>query len=123
MHELPVTQALLDLALEQAKKAHAARVADIYIEVGQLSSYVDDSIQFYWDIISRGTLAEGAELHFQRIPLQMQCKTCESTFQPSEHSFACPDCGSEQVHITAGEELRMVGIDIERREQPEEVIR
>lgn len=119
MHELSVTQALLDLALEHAKKAKAARVDGIYVEVGRLSSYVDDSIQFYWDILSQGTMAEGAQLHFKRIPFEMQCNECDVTFYPDPDTFDCPHCGSREVHVAAGEELRMTAIDIEREGETE----
>ena len=121
MHELPVTQALLDLVVERAAAAQAARVTDIYIEIGQLASYVDESVQFYWDIISGGTAAEGANLHFQRIPLSIQCTACGRSFQPDGRTFDCPDCGSERVRVTSGEEFQLVGLDVERAAQPRTV--
>lgn len=55
MHEMAVTEGLLTLAEEHAGKAQAARVTDVYMVIGQLSSFVDDSIQFYWEIMSEGT--------------------------------------------------------------------
>jgi hypothetical protein len=57
MHELPVTESILDIAVKHARQANAQRIADIYLVIGQLSSIVDDSIQFYWDIIAKDTLA------------------------------------------------------------------
>ncbi|MEX2161373.1 MAG: hydrogenase maturation nickel metallochaperone HypA [Anaerolineales bacterium] len=118
MHELSVTQALLDLALDHAKKAHAVQVTDIYLEIGQLSSYVDDSVQFYWDLISAGTLAEKARLHFHRTGLEMTCQACGNEFAPNEVTFACPQCGSEKVRVSAGEEFRLTAIDVERGPVP-----
>jgi hydrogenase nickel incorporation protein HypA/HybF len=117
MHELAVTQALLDLVIERSDAVQATRVTDIYIEVGQLSSYVDDSVQFYWDIISRGTRAEGASLHFKRIALEMQCTACGARFLPDSESFACPQCGSDQVLVTAGDVFCLTGLDVERGAQ------
>ncbi|MEX2143269.1 MAG: hydrogenase maturation nickel metallochaperone HypA [Anaerolineales bacterium] len=118
MHELSVTQALLDLVVQRAATAQAARVTDIYIEIGDLASYVDESIQFYWDIISAGTAAKGARLHFERIPLTMHCTACEKSFQPDGKTFNCPGCGSEKVRVMSGEEFRLVGLDVERAAQP-----
>lgn len=120
MHELPVTQALLELVLERGAGANAARVTDIYVEIGQLSSYVDDSVQFYWDIISRGTMAERARLHFRRIPLELRCTICGEQFHPSGESFACPHCGSDAVMVAAGEAFCMVGLDVEKERAPVE---
>ena len=58
MHELTVTESLLELALRHAKTNDTKRINDLYLVIGQLSSIVDDSVQFYWDIIAKNTLAE-----------------------------------------------------------------
>ena len=114
MHELTVTQSLLALCLRQAETEGAARVTNIYIEIGQLSSYVDEAVQFYWDIISEGTLAEGSTLHFSRIPMRLECRDCGEGFEPGDTSFACPKCGGDRVQVAAGEGLQLIAIDIER---------
>ena len=113
MHELPITQAVLDLVLEHADRAGAERITDIQLVIGELSSYVDDSIQFYWDIISRDTPAEGARLHFRRVPLQFECRDCRAVFTPDGESFRCTACSSEHVRVAAGDELRVEAIDVE----------
>jgi hydrogenase nickel incorporation protein HypA/HybF len=118
MHELAVTQALLALVVERAAAAQAAKVTDIHIEIGDLASYVDESVQFYWDIISKDTAAEGAILHFARIPLSMRCSACEKEFKPDGMTFSCPNCSSDKVQVVSGEEFRLVGLDIERAAQP-----
>ena len=61
MHELAITQSILNIVLRHPEQAGAQRVTDIHIVMGELSTNVDDSIQFYWDIIARETPAEGAE--------------------------------------------------------------
>lgn len=76
MHELPVTESILSIALKHAQAAGAQRVTDIHIVLGKFSSIVDDSVQFYWDLISAGTICEGARLHFQRLTPRMQCQDC-----------------------------------------------
>jgi hydrogenase nickel incorporation protein HypA/HybF len=73
MHELTITESLLEIVLRHADKAGAHRVRDLFLVIGQLSSIVDDSVQFYWDIISDGTIAEGAKLHFNRIATEIEC--------------------------------------------------
>ena len=67
MHELSVTESLLKIALEHAANANAKRITDLHIVIGELASMVDDSIQFYWDIIAKDTIAEKAKLHFHRV--------------------------------------------------------
>ena len=62
MHELGVTQSLLDLAVRHAQQAGAARVTQLNVVIGQMANIVDDSVQFYWEIIAQDTIAAGAVL-------------------------------------------------------------
>jgi hydrogenase nickel incorporation protein HypA/HybF len=113
MHELAVTESLLNIALQHAQQAQAVRVTDLYLVLGQLSSIVDDSVQFYWDTISEGTICEGAQLHFERVPATLLCLDCSHAYTLPDQLIACPQCGSERVKVTAGEEFRLDSIDVE----------
>lgn len=113
MHELSVTQSLLELALRHAEQRRAARVTQLHLVIGDLSSIIDDSVQFYWDIISRGTIAEGAVLHFKRVRTRMRCRACDVEYEPERGTLACPVCASTQVQVIAGEEFYLDAIDIE----------
>jgi hydrogenase nickel incorporation protein HypA/HybF len=110
MHELSVTQSVLDIAL---KNAGARKIKQINLVIGQFSSIVDDSVQFYWDIISKDTSAEGSLLHFERIPGEMTCQNCGHVFRPTDDTFDCPSCSSPFVKITKGEEFQVDSIDVE----------
>jgi len=113
MHELAVTQSILKIALDHAEKAHAQRITDLHIVVGELSSMVDDSVQFYWDIIAKDTIAEGAALRFHRVPAELQCMTCFHKYHPSDQELVCPQCGGVGAKIIAGEEFALESIDVE----------
>jgi hydrogenase nickel incorporation protein HypA/HybF len=113
MHELSVTQSLLNIAVKHAEKANAGRVTDLNIVIGDLASMVDESIQFYWDIIAKGTMAEGATLHFRRVPAELQCNTCGEKYRPSDKELICPGCGGVGAKIIAGEEFALESIDVE----------
>jgi len=80
MHELSVTENILEIASRHAIKANAHSISDIHIVIGQLSSIIDDSVEFYWDIISEGTICKGARLHFSRIPARLECLDCGNTY-------------------------------------------
>ena len=103
MHELPVTESILEIALRHAQKADATRITDLHLVIGQLATLVDDSIQFYWDMIAKDTIAEGARLHFQRIPAELLCLDCGNRYAPGDEILACPKCQSVRVKVTAGE--------------------
>ena len=112
MHELAVTESILDIAQKHAIQAQAARVTDIYIVMGKLSSIVDDSIQFYWDMISLDTLCVGAKLHFNRIPAKLVCLSCGNNYTLDDGLTPCPQCSSTQVKVISGEEFWVDSIEI-----------
>ncbi len=113
MHELPVTENILNIALRHADQAGASRITDLYLVIGQMASIVDDSVQFYWDIISQGSAAAGAQLHFRRVPAEMLCLECDRLYSPTKEELACPSCGGVAVKIVAGEEFYLEAIDVE----------
>ncbi len=115
MHELPATQSVLEISLRHAKEANATRVTDIYLVIGQLATLMDDSIQFYWDIIAKGTPAEGARLHFKRVPAELQCMVCAEKYRPDGKEIICPNCGSVGAKIIAGEEFFLEAIDVDEQ--------
>ncbi len=114
MHELSVTEHVLEIALRHARQNDAARVTDIYLTIGRLSSIVDESIQFYWDIISQETICKGAKLHFNRLPAKLLCLNCGVEFTLDHEATPCPSCGSAQLKILSGEEFYMDSIEIEK---------
>jgi len=114
MHELAVTQGILKIALENAEKANARQITGINLLIGRLSSIVDDSIQFYWDIISQDTPAAGAIIHIDRVPIELKCGDCGNNYSPVlDDGFECPKCQSARVTVIKGDELRVESIDIE----------
>ena len=113
MHELAITESLLEIAIRHAEKADAERITRLNIVIGELSSIVDESVQFYWDIVSEGTIAEGAELHFERVDGRLRCLACGHTFPINHESFVCPACGEKQVVTVGGDDFRLESIEIE----------
>lgn len=113
MHELSVTESILEIALRNANEAKAKRVTNLYLVIGQLASIVDDSVQFYWDIISKDTIASGSVLHFKRLSATIKCLDCNHQYSPGNNGFSCPLCNSDHVKVISGDEFYMEAIDIE----------
>ncbi|HEY4691448.1 MAG TPA: hydrogenase maturation nickel metallochaperone HypA [Anaerolineae bacterium] len=113
MHELAITESILEIALRHAREAGAERITDVHLVIGNLSSIVDDSVQFYWDIVAAGTPAEGARLHFRRVPIEISCLDCGSRFTPGTDDLACPACHGNRIQIVAGEEFYLEAIDVD----------
>lgn len=114
MHELSVTEHLLEVTLRHAQQAGAKSVNNIYLVIGQLSSIIDDSVNFYWEIIAKDTLAQNALLHFRRISTSLECQKCLTVYTPEGDDLTCPSCHSAQIKIITGEEFYVEAIDIEK---------
>ena len=112
MHEMSITQDIVRIVTEHAQKANAQNVTEIQIVIGELASFIDDSIQFYFDILSPGTVAEGAILQFRRIKTRFRCRQCEEEFEPENKNWICPHCGTLGGDVIAGKEFYIESITI-----------
>lgn len=109
MHELSLARAIHEAAL-----AHAGggRVRRVDVTVGALRQVVPDSLAFYFEILTRGTQCDGAELVQRVTPARLRC-ACGNAWELAEPSFRCPRCGGSDTRVTAGEELRVESIEVE----------
>jgi hydrogenase nickel incorporation protein HypA/HybF len=115
MHELPITESILNIALEAGREAKATRITAINLVLGDLTSYVDDSIQFYFDFLSKDTLAQGATLNFRREPAVATCQSCghQFTVTPPLPPF-CPACQAHTLQVKGGKEFYIETIEVEQ---------
>lgn len=113
MHEYPVTVSIVDLVSQEAQKAGVGRVTEIRLVIGDLSSIMDESVQMYFDIISKGTPAEGARLVFRRVAAQFRCKQCGLSYDKPKQGFDCPRCGGPGSRTGVGTEFYIESIEVE----------
>jgi len=112
MHEMSVTEDILRIVRDYAERGGATKVTDVYLVIGELSSFIDDSIQFYFDLLTPGTIAEGATLHFQRIKTRFRCRVCGHEFEPGEQDWLCPACQALGGDVIAGKEFFVESIEV-----------
>lgn len=121
MHELSITEAMLNVVLEEAEKNHAIRVRRVHIAIGAMTGVVDESVRFYFELLSEGTPAQGAELFFSNIAAKMRCRQCEARFALQPFDLTCPECGHTELEIVEGKELFIKSIEVDHgSESPEE---
>ena len=97
MHELPVTENILKIVQKHAEKNAVRRVVSITLDVGAMSDLEDEWMQHYFDYLSRDTVADGATLIINRVPIVLRCG-CGKTFEIEKDEIgrsSCPDCGAE----------------------------
>jgi hydrogenase nickel incorporation protein HypA/HybF len=113
MHELAITQSMLDLVLGQAEKAKAKRVGRINLVIGEMTGVVGECVSFYFDFLSKGTSAEGAALAIKAVPTQAKCRACGKLFELQEFDWTCPSCRGNNIEIVSGKELFVESIEVE----------
>lgn len=105
MHELPVTKSILGIVLKHAGIQGVSRILAIDLAIGALSDLEGEWLQKYFDHLSRGTPAEGAELRIRRSPLTFFCESCSREYSASREDLddsSCPRCGSGEASIVSG---------------------
>ena len=113
MHEMAVTDNILQIILAEARKEGAARVTRITLVIGELSSIMDESVQLYFDMLCEGTLAEKAELVFHRVYATLRCQACAHIFSKQAHGFICPQCGGAGMLTGDAKEFYIESMEIE----------
>lgn len=115
MHELPVTETILKIALAHAEKHDVRRIVTIHLQVGNLSDLRGDWMQRYFDHLSRGTVADGARLQIERTPIRLQCNGCTATYSVEAADgldAACPECGGKDARLVSGREYFITNMEV-----------
>ncbi|MGI8858249.1 MAG: hydrogenase maturation nickel metallochaperone HypA [Thermomicrobiales bacterium] len=113
MHELSVMAYMLESVEAHAQRIGAKKVTAINLVIGERASIIDDSILFYFDALTPGTLAEGAQLNVRRTRMQFHCPTCDADYAPSGVDFRCPDCEAVGQVTDDGSEMLIESMEVE----------
>jgi len=113
MHEVALAEAIVDLVRDQARRDAFARVRSIRIAVGALSHVEPRALEFGFEAVSRGTVADGAKLVVERPSGEGWCTDCNATVQILANGAPCPRCGGHRWVLTAGDELRVVDLEVD----------
>lgn len=113
MHELSITQSIINISCEEAKKHNAKRVKEIRIQVGELTGLIPECIQYYFDIASKGTVVEGALLVIKKVPIKIKCNECGETTKIKRGMYCCPKCKSIDIKIISGNEFLIESLEVD----------
>ncbi len=113
MHEVSICESILDIVREQAAAHNASRVRSVRLTIGEMAGVVEDSMRFAFEVVTKGTLAEGSELIIDSVPLMALCASCGKTFPVVGYAFSCSHCDSPEIKVVSGRELQIEDIDLE----------
>lgn len=135
MHELSVSSAIVDTALRHAK---GRKVTVVSVRLGSLRQVVADSLSFYFEIVARDTLCEGATLEIEHVAALMWCQSCGQEWDPAPPAvagheqepmpvgepvlpvFRCPGCEAAGAQVVHGDELEVESIEVSDHPDREE---
>ncbi|MHB8084224.1 MAG: hydrogenase maturation nickel metallochaperone HypA/HybF [Dehalococcoidia bacterium] len=118
MHELSITQDILNTAVTYARQTNSNKIVTIVLRLGELRDIKKEWLQHYFNFIRKGTIAEEAEILVIVNPIVFSCRECGREFEIDRERFlneemiACPDCSSKNYTLVSGTEFRIEGIEV-----------
>lgn len=113
MHEMAIAEGILDIAQQTAIANNAKIVRRITMQIGEMAGVEIEALRFAFSSLVIGTIAEGAEIEVEWVPLIGKCLDCSYEFPVEDYRFVCPCCESTLVQTKSGRELKVASIDIE----------
>ena len=110
MHELTLAESMMEIVENAAKKADASKVTRVRLSIGALAHVESDTLLYCCDVVSRGSLAEGAHFEVDRPPGRARCNACHQEFSLESMAVACPHCGAYNLQVLDGEQMKVVEI-------------
>jgi len=113
VHEFAITQGILQIAEREAVKHNSSRITRIKLQLGEFTGVVKEALEFSFEVIKLGTLAEDARLEIEVIKLRKQCPGCDEVFEAEgQFDFFCPQCNAP-AEIISGREMQIEYIDLD----------
>jgi hydrogenase nickel incorporation protein HypA/HybF len=112
MHELGIASGILSSAITAAENVGATTISSVDVSIGVLTEVMEDALQFAWDELRQGTMAENAALTVTMLGARSRCADCGHDYEHGRYDAArCPSCGSYVVMLLQGRELDINRID------------
>lgn len=112
MHELWLCRQILDIVKQKTQDHLEQRVKRIYLEVGQLAGVDPSALEFSFEVVAQGSVAENAILVVINVPAKALCEQCGRVVDIQAYAETCPTCSSSALTITQGESLRVKSLEI-----------
>jgi hydrogenase nickel incorporation protein HypA/HybF len=107
MHELALSQSLLDVVLKCARTERLRSISQVVLEVGTAAGVTASGLRSCFELVAEGTPAEAAELVVELVPVRVRCRTCALEHELAGRPTTCPSCGAGAPEIVAGREVRV----------------
>ncbi|MCP3367569.1 hydrogenase maturation nickel metallochaperone HypA [Bradyrhizobium cajani] len=113
MHEVAICLGIIQVVEEEVRHRSFSRVRSVCLEVGALSHAAPEAIRFCFAVVATRTVAESAVLNIVELPGAAWCMSCSKSVEIARRGECCPCCGSYQLQVTAGEQMRVKELEID----------
>ena len=115
MHELSLAEAINKTIKGLCERSAWVRVRRIVLKIGHMRQVDPELLSFAFNVISKGTVSEEAELSILELPIVFKCHACGKKIGSEASVFICRNCGSTNVELLSGMELTIESMEVEGR--------
>ncbi len=112
MHEMSLCEGMRQVIEDQVRQHKVARIKTVRVELGRFAGVEKDALSFAFDIVMRGSPAEGADLIMLYLPGKAMCYDCVKEVQIENRLDPCPDCGGGKLMPMGGDEMRIKDLEV-----------
>lgn len=113
MHEMALCESIVQIVEENAGSQGYNRVKRVWLEIGPLAGVELEALRFGFEVVARGTLAEGADLEIIQPTATAWCMACARSVEIEQRFDPCPHCGGVQLQVTGGDQMRVKELEVE----------
>ncbi|KRR28099.1 hydrogenase nickel incorporation protein HypA [Bradyrhizobium lablabi] len=113
MHEMALCEGIVEIVEEEARRRSFSRVKTVCLEIGALSHVAPEAMKFCFAAVAARTIANGAVIEVVELPGVAWCMACSRSVEIAQRYEPCPCCGSFQLQVTAGEEMRVKELEVD----------
>ncbi|MBW4984965.1 hydrogenase maturation nickel metallochaperone HypA [Mameliella sp. CS4] len=112
MHEMSLCEGIRRVIEDQARKHNVARIRRVRVEIGRFAGVETGALHFAFDVVMRGSVAEGAELVTLELPGRAMCYDCMKEVEIMDRLDPCPTCGGGKLMPQGGDEMRIKDLEV-----------
>lgn len=112
MHEMSLCEGIRNMIIEQSTIHNFSKVKCVRVEIGAFSGIEKPALEFAFDVVMRGSPAEGAMLEMEDLAGTALCYDCAATSEIRDRLASCPKCGSGKMLVQGGSEMRIKNLEV-----------
>ncbi|MCD4669674.1 MAG: hydrogenase/urease maturation nickel metallochaperone HypA [Actinomycetia bacterium] len=112
MHEYSITTSIIDIIIDVSKKNNLKKIKKVNFELSPFANIEPESIKFYYDFLTGdNNVLKDAQLLFNVIKPEIECKNCRNLFKKDGFITVCPACGSSKLKASDADDIKIISVE------------